>query len=163
MNDLTFLMIRSFFLRQGTLQKVYKLTTFSSYKSNKTRNKSLEKEFSIKSNFPHIRSLKKTIITITTSIYSFVISTLRQCAFSSCHGYIYIQIASFLFFFSFLPFFLFGHRKRRNSEALMSRSLMSCLPRFRHCCFQDANTSFSSRGKTLGKEKRARPLNRKEP
>lgn len=107
MNDLTFLMIRSFFLRWGTLQKVYKLTTFNSYKSNKTRNKSLEKEFSIKSNFPHIRSLKKTIITITTSIYSFVISTLRQCAFSSCHGYIYIQIASFLFFFSFLPFFLF--------------------------------------------------------
>lgn len=43
-----------------------------------------------------------------------------------------------------------GHRKRRKSEALMSRSLRSCLPRARHCCFQEANTSFSSRGKTLG-------------
>lgn len=47
-----------------------------------------------------------------------------------------------------------GHRKRRNNEALMSRSLMSCFPRFKHCCFHDANTSFSSRGKTLGKEKK---------
>ena len=49
-----------------------------------------------------------------------------------------------------------GHRKRRNSEALMSRSLMSCLLRFRHCCFQDANTSFSSRGKTLGKKEKTK-------
>lgn len=47
-----------------------------------------------------------------------------------------------------------GHRKRRNNEALMSRSLMSCLPRFRHCCFHDANTSFNSRGKTLEKGKK---------
>lgn len=52
-----------------------------------------------------------------------------------------------------------GHRNRRNSEALMSRSLMSCLPRFRHWCFHDANTSFNSRGKTLGKERRSKPLN----
>lgn len=42
-----------------------------------------------------------------------------------------------------------GHRKRRNREALIRRSVMSCLPLFRHCCFQDANTSFSSRGNTL--------------
>lgn len=55
-----------------------------------------------------------------------------------------------------------GHRKRRNSEALMSRSLMSCFPRFKHCCFHDANTSFSSRGKTLVKEKRSKSLNTQE-
>lgn len=47
-----------------------------------------------------------------------------------------------------------GHRKRRKREALIRRSLMSCLPLFRHCCFQDANTSFSSRGNTLKKNKK---------
>lgn len=46
-----------------------------------------------------------------------------------------------------------GHRKRRKREALISRSLMSCLPLLRHCCFQDANTSFSSRGNTLKNNK----------
>lgn len=45
-----------------------------------------------------------------------------------------------------------GQRKRRKSEALIRRSLMSCFPLLRHCCFHDANTSFSSRGKTLGGE-----------
>lgn len=45
-----------------------------------------------------------------------------------------------------------GHRKRRKSEALMSRWLMSCLPRVRQCCFHEANTSFSSRGNTLVEE-----------
>jgi len=53
-----------------------------------------------------------------------------------------------------------GHRKRRNREALISRSLMSCLPLLRHCCFQDANTSFSSRGNTLRKNKQGRKIAR---
>lgn len=52
-----------------------------------------------------------------------------------------------------------GHRKRRKREALIRRSLMSCLPLFRHCCFQDANTSFSSRGNTLeSKNKKANKI-----
>lgn len=42
-----------------------------------------------------------------------------------------------------------GQRKRRNKEALMSRSLMSGRPRLPHSCRHDAKTSFSSRGKTL--------------
>ena len=42
-----------------------------------------------------------------------------------------------------------GQRKRRNREALMSRSLMSGRPRLLHSCRHEANTSFSSRGKTL--------------
>lgn len=42
-----------------------------------------------------------------------------------------------------------GHRKRRNKEALMSRSLRSSRPRELHSCRHEANTSFSSRGKTL--------------
>ncbi len=42
-----------------------------------------------------------------------------------------------------------GHRKRRKSDALIRRWLMSCFPRAWHCCFHDANTSFSSRGNTL--------------
>ena len=43
-----------------------------------------------------------------------------------------------------------GHRNLRKSEALIRRLLMSCWwPRATHCCFQDANTSFSSRGNTL--------------
>ena len=42
-----------------------------------------------------------------------------------------------------------GQRKRRNREALMSRSLMSGRPRLLHSCRQEANTSLSSRGKTL--------------
>lgn len=42
-----------------------------------------------------------------------------------------------------------GHRKRRNSEALIRRSLMSGRPRLPHSCRHDANTSLSSRGKTL--------------
>lgn len=42
-----------------------------------------------------------------------------------------------------------GQRKRRKSEALISRSLISGLPRLLHSCLQDANTSFSSRGNTL--------------
>lgn len=42
-----------------------------------------------------------------------------------------------------------GQRKRRNREALMSRSLMSGRPRLLHSCLQEANTSLSSRGKTL--------------
>ena len=42
-----------------------------------------------------------------------------------------------------------GHRKRRKSEALISRWLMSCFPRDMQCCFHEANTSFSSRGNTL--------------
>lgn len=42
-----------------------------------------------------------------------------------------------------------GQRKRRNREALISCWLMSCFPRAWHCSFQEENTSFSSRGKTL--------------
>lgn len=46
-----------------------------------------------------------------------------------------------------------GQRKRRKSEALIRRLLMSCTcPRATHCCFQDAKTSFSSRGNTLQRE-----------
>jgi len=52
-----------------------------------------------------------------------------------------------------------GQRKRRKREALIRRSLMSCLPLLRHCCFQDENTSFSSRGNTL-KNNKARKSNR---
>ncbi|KAF3857665.1 hypothetical protein F7725_010866 [Dissostichus mawsoni] len=40
-----------------------------------------------------------------------------------------------------------GHRKRRKSEALIRRWLMSCWwPRASHCCRHEENTSFSSRG-----------------
>lgn len=46
-----------------------------------------------------------------------------------------------------------GQRKRRNREALMSRSLMSGRPRLLHSCRHEANTSFSSRGKTLGRNR----------
>lgn len=46
-----------------------------------------------------------------------------------------------------------GHRKRKNNEALIRRSLMSGRPRLLHSCLHDANTSFSSRGKTLHKKK----------
>lgn len=53
-----------------------------------------------------------------------------------------------------------GHRKRRNREALIRRSLMSCLPLFRHCCFQDANTSFSSRGNTLKSKRKKKRRNK---
>lgn len=48
-----------------------------------------------------------------------------------------------------------GHRKRRNKEALMSRSLRSRRPRELHSCRHEANTSFSSRGKTLEAEHKA--------
>lgn len=47
-----------------------------------------------------------------------------------------------------------GHRKRRNSEALIKRSLMSGRPRPLHSCRHEANTSLSSRGKTLRREDR---------
>lgn len=46
-----------------------------------------------------------------------------------------------------------GQRKRRNREALMSRSLMSGRPRLLHSCRHEANTSFSSRGKTLCRDR----------
>lgn len=39
----------------------------------------------------------------------------------------------------------------------MSRSLMSGRPRLLHSCRQEANTSFSSRGKTLGRDRREGP------
>ena len=52
-----------------------------------------------------------------------------------------------------------GHRKRRNREALIRRSLMSGRPRLLHSCLHEANTSFSSRGKTLV-EKEILPLNK---
>lgn len=42
-----------------------------------------------------------------------------------------------------------GHRKRRNSEELMSRSAISSRPLSAQRTRHDANTSFSSRGKTL--------------
>ena len=42
-----------------------------------------------------------------------------------------------------------GHRKRRNSDALIRRSLMSGRPRLPHSCRHDAKTSFSSLGNTL--------------
>lgn len=42
-----------------------------------------------------------------------------------------------------------GHRKRKNNEALIRRSLISGRPRLPHSCLQDANTSLSSRGNTL--------------
>lgn len=42
-----------------------------------------------------------------------------------------------------------GHRKRRNKDALIKRSLMSGRPRLLHSCRHDANTSFNSRGNTL--------------
>lgn len=42
-----------------------------------------------------------------------------------------------------------GHRKRRNREALISRSLMSGRPRLLHSCLHEAKTSLSSLGKTL--------------
>lgn len=46
-----------------------------------------------------------------------------------------------------------GQRKRRKSEALIRRLLMSCWwPRASHCCFHDANTSFNSRGNTLRRQ-----------
>lgn len=48
-----------------------------------------------------------------------------------------------------------GHRKRRKSEALIKRSLMSGRPRLLHSCRHEAKTSFSSRGKTLHKEEEA--------
>lgn len=55
-----------------------------------------------------------------------------------------------------------GQRKRRNKEALIRRSLMSGRPRLLHSCRQDANTSFSSRGKTLKTEgERNNPVSRK--
>lgn len=47
-----------------------------------------------------------------------------------------------------------GQRKRRNREALIKRSLMSGRPRLLHSCRHDANTSFSSRGKTLWRERK---------
>lgn len=47
-----------------------------------------------------------------------------------------------------------GQRKRRNKEALIKRSLMSGRPRLLHSCRHDANTSFSSRGKTLSGNQR---------
>lgn len=46
-----------------------------------------------------------------------------------------------------------GQRKRRKREALMSRSLMSGRPRLLHSCRQEANTSLSSRGKTLSRDR----------
>ena len=46
-----------------------------------------------------------------------------------------------------------GQRKRRNKEALIRRSLMSGRPRLLHSCRHDANTSFSSRGNTLKRER----------
>ena len=42
-----------------------------------------------------------------------------------------------------------GHRKRRKSEPLMSRSAMSSRPRSAQRTLHEANTSFSSRGNTL--------------
>lgn len=42
-----------------------------------------------------------------------------------------------------------GQRKRRNKDALIKRSLISGRRRLLHSCRHDANTSFSSRGKTL--------------
>lgn len=49
-----------------------------------------------------------------------------------------------------------GQRKRRNNDALIRRLLMSCWwPRATHCCFHDANTSFSSRGNTLRRQEGA--------
>ncbi|TNN83159.1 hypothetical protein EYF80_006492 [Liparis tanakae] len=42
-----------------------------------------------------------------------------------------------------------GHRKRRKREPLMRRSAMSSRPRSAQRTLQEANTSFSSRGKTL--------------
>ena len=48
-----------------------------------------------------------------------------------------------------------GHRKRRKSEALMRRLLMSCFPLDTHCCFHAANTSLSSLGNTLMGEQRS--------
>jgi hypothetical protein len=43
-----------------------------------------------------------------------------------------------------------GQRKRRKSEALISLSAMSSRPRSAQRSRQDANTSFSSLGNTLG-------------
>lgn len=42
-----------------------------------------------------------------------------------------------------------GHRKRKNNEALIRRSLISGRPRLPHSCLHDANTSLSSLGNTL--------------
>ncbi len=42
-----------------------------------------------------------------------------------------------------------GHRKRKNNEALIRRSLISGRPLLPHSCLHDANTSLSSRGNTL--------------
>ena len=46
-----------------------------------------------------------------------------------------------------------GQRKRRKREALMSRSLISGRPRLLHSCRHEANTSLSSRGKTLSRDR----------
>lgn len=45
-----------------------------------------------------------------------------------------------------------GHRNRKNREALIRRSLMSGRPWLLHSCLHEANTSFSSLGKTLKSE-----------
>lgn len=49
-----------------------------------------------------------------------------------------------------------GHRKRKKREALMSRSLISGRPRLLHSCRHEANTSLSSRGKTLSRKRQRR-------
>lgn len=48
-----------------------------------------------------------------------------------------------------------GHRKRRKSEPLMSRSAMSSRPLSAQRTLQEAKISFNSRGKTLRKEQKS--------
>lgn len=54
-----------------------------------------------------------------------------------------------------------GHRKRRNSEELMRRSAISSRPLSAQRTRHDANTSFSSRGKTLQNEREEKFKNNK--